>query len=211
MKPIKNIIFDLGGVILNLTRNRCIEAFEKLGVKNIRKIIVNNYQQKDLFMSLEYGQVTPEEFYDEARRIWSLQLSDEDIKQAWILMLDDIQPYKLDLLLKLRSKYNVVLLSNTNEIHWEHIANNLFAYKGHVVSDFFDSIYLSNELHMQKPNADIFEYVLKDSGFKAEETLLIDDALPNCKTAEALGMQTYAPKPREDWSFLFEEKEQGKV
>ena len=206
MEQIKNIVFDLGGVILNLTRNRCIEAFEKLGIGNIREIISNTYRQKDLFKSLELGQVTLEEFYDEARRVWGHHLSDDDLKEAWILMLDDIPTYKLDLLLRLRTKYNVSLLSNTNEIHWKHVADNHFNYKGHTVDDFFEHIYLSNELHIQKPDKEIFEFVLKDSGYIAEETLFIDDAPQNCKTAQSLGFKTYTPDPREDWSFLFEKQ-----
>ena len=205
MVQVKNIIFDLGGVILNLTRNRCVEAFEKLGIGNIREVIANTYRQKDLFMSLELGQITPDEFYDEARRMWGHSLTDEELKNAWVLMLDDIPSYKLDLLLRLRSRYNVSLLSNTNEIHWEHAANNLFNYKGHTVDDFFEHIYLSNELHIQKPDREIFEYVLKDSGYLPEETLFVDDAPQNCKTAQAMGFQIYTPEPREDWSFLFDE------
>ena len=118
-------------------------------------------------------------------------------------MLDDVPDYKLNLLLDLRKHYNTMLLSNTNEIHWEWSERTCFSYKGHHVSDFFNRIYLSYKLHMLKPNADIFEYVLQDAGIKAEETLFIDDAMPNCRTAESLGLHTYTPEPREDWSFLF--------
>ncbi|WP_293666637.1 HAD family phosphatase [uncultured Parabacteroides sp.] len=203
MEGIKNLIIDFGGVIINLTRNRCIEAFESLGVQNIREQIVNNYQHKDLFMQVELGSITPAEFHDGIRRLSGRSLTDEQIDAAWIAMLDDVPAYKLDLLLDLRKRYNTMLLSNTNEIHWEWSERTCFSYKGHHVSDFFNHIYLSYELHMLKPNADIFEYVLQDAGIKSEETLFIDDAMPNCRTAESLGLHTYTPEPREDWSFLF--------
>ena len=203
MEGIKNLIMDFGGVIINLTRNRCIEAFESLGVKDIREQIVNNYQHKDLFMQVEIGSITTAGFRDGIRRLSGQALTDEQIDNAWIAMLDDVPDYKLNLLLDLRKHYNTMLLSNTNEIHWEWSERTCFSYKGHHVSDFFNRIYLSYKLHMLKPNADIFEYVLQDAGIKSEETLFIDDAMPNCRTAESLGLHTYTPEPREDWSFLF--------
>ena len=203
MEAIKNLIIDFGGVIINLTRNRCIEAFESLGVKDIREQIVNNYQHKDLFMQVEIGSITTAGFRDGIRRLSGQALTDEQIDNAWIAMLDDVPDYKLNLLLDLRKHYNTMLLSNTNEIHWEWSERTCFSYKGHHVSDFFNRIYLSYKLHMLKPNADIFEYVLQDAGIKPEETLFIDDATPNCRTAESLGLHTYTPEPREDWSFLF--------
>lgn len=203
MEGIKNLIIDFGGVIINLTRNRCIEAFESLGVKDIREQIVNNYQHKDLFMQVEIGSITTAGFRDGIRRLSGQALTDEQIDAAWIAMLDDVPDYKLNLLLDLRKHYNTMLLSNTNEIHWEWSERTCFSYKGHHVSDFFNRIYLSYKLHMLKPNADIFEYVLQDAGIKPEETLFIDDATPNCRTAESLGLHTYTPEPREDWSFLF--------
>lgn len=200
MEGIKNLIIDFGGVIINLTRNRCVEAFENMGVENVRDCIVNN---KDLFMQIEMGTITPTEFREGIRHLTRQQLTDEQIDAAWIAMLDDVPAFKLDLLLELRTKYNTMLLSNTNEIHWQWAEKNSFAYNGYHAADFFNRIYLSYELNMLKPNADIFEYVLQDAGLDPSETFFIDDALPNCRTAESLGIRTYAPQPREDWSHLF--------
>lgn len=199
MEGIKNLIIDFGGVIINLTRNRCVEAFESFGVPDVRDCILNS---KDLFMQIEMGTITSAEF-GRYRHLTQQRLTDEQIDAAWIAMLDDIPAYKLDLLMDLRSRYNTMLLSNTNEIHWQWAEKNSFAYKGHHAEDFFGKIYLSYELNMVKPNADIFEYVLKDAGINPEETLFLDDAVPNCRTAEALGIRTYTPQPREDWSHLF--------
>ena len=198
MEGIKNLIIDFGGVIINLTRNRSVEAFESFGVPDVRDCILNS---KDLFMQM--GTITSAEFRDGIRHLTQQRLTDEQIDAAWIAMLDDIPAYKLDLLMDLRSRYNTMLLSNTNEIHWQWAEKNSFAYKGHHAEDFFGKIYLSYELNMVKPNADIFEYVLKDAGINPEETLFLDDAVPNCRTAEALGIRTYTPQPREDWSHLF--------
>lgn len=203
MEEIKNVIIDLGGVIINLARNRCIEAFECLGIPDIRDRVVNDYQHKDLFMQVELGTITPEEFRDGVRKLARQPLTDLQIDTAWVAMLEDVPVYKLNLLLDLRKRYKMFLLSNTNQIHWEWASRTFFTYKEHRASDFFNKIYLSYQLHMLKPDADIFEYVLNDAAISPHETLFIDDALPNCRTAQSLGLATYMPQAREDWSHLF--------
>ena len=114
MEGIKNLIIDLGGVLINLTRNRCIEAFENLGVENIREQITNNYQHKDLFERLELGTISVEQFRDDIRALSGKPLTDEQIDTAWIAMLGDVPENKLRLLLELRERYNTMLLSNTH-------------------------------------------------------------------------------------------------
>lgn len=202
MEGIKNLIIDFGGVIVNLTRNRCIEAFQNIGV-DVRDKLVNNYQHKDLFMQLELGNITLPQFYDGIRQLSTMEITDQQIKDAWILMLDDVSDWKLDLLLSQQDHYNIMLLSNTNRIHWEWSEQHIFSYKGHSVADFFPRVYLSYELHLLKPNTEIFEYVLNDAGIDPRETLFMDDAQVNCKAAESLGIRSYMPEPREDWSSLF--------
>lgn len=103
MEGIKNLIFDFGGVLINLTRNRCIEAFEELGVTNIRSLVASNYHHKDLFMHLEMGMITVSQFHDGIRSMSGRLLTDQQIDMAWIAMLDDVPTYKLDLLLELKN------------------------------------------------------------------------------------------------------------
>ena len=110
MEGIKNLIIDFGGVIINLTRNRCVEAFESFGVPDVRDCILNS---KDLFMQIEMGTITSAEFRDGIRHLTQQRLTDEQIDAAWIAMLDDIPAYKLDLLMDLRSRYNTMLLRST--------------------------------------------------------------------------------------------------
>ena len=102
-------------------------------------------------------------------------------------------------LLELRKKYVVYLLSNTNEIHWQWSCLHAFRYKAFRAEDFFEHIYLSYEMKMAKPDADIFQKVLDETGILPNETLFIDDSEANCRTAEALGISTYTPKAHEDW------------
>lgn len=203
MNGINNLIVDFGGVIINLTRNRCIEAFAKIGV-DVHEQLVGVHNHKDLFMQLELGSISVAEFRDGIRNRSNIPLTDQQIDEAWVAMLDDVPDYKLDLLLQLKRRYNIFLLSNTNRIHWEWAEKNVFHFKGSSVSDFFDKIYLSYELHLLKPDLKIYESVLDDSSIHPNETLFIDDALVNCKAAETMGFKTYNPEPREDWSFLFD-------
>lgn len=203
MDGIKNLIFDFGGVIINIARSRCVEAFEQLGVADVGEKISNSYKSKNLFKLLETGLISAGEFRDDVRHLTEQPLDDQQIDAAWIKMLDGVASYKLDLLLELRKHYNTMLLSNTNIIHWEWAEKNCFSYKGYQASDFFNNIYLSYELHLQKPDPEIYKYVLKDAAIIPEETFFIDDTALNCRAAEALGIHTYTPDPREDWSYLF--------
>ena len=111
---------------------------------------------------------------------------------------------KLDLLLKLRKDYVVYLLSNTNEIHWQWSCKHAFSYRSFHVEDYFEQIFLSYEMKMAKPDANIFREVLKETGIAPQETLFIDDSEANCETAKTLGISTYTPQAGEDWSHLFQ-------
>ena len=201
-KGIKNLLIDLGGVLINLDRQRCIEHFQKLGLQNVDALLdIKN--QDGLLMQQEKGLITPAEFRDGVRKMIGKAVSDKQIDAAWNSFLVDIPDYKLDLLLKLRTKYVVYLLSNTNEIHWKYACHNLFPYRTFRVEDYFEKAYLSYEMHMVKPEADIFKAVIEDAGIEPQETLFIDDSEINCKAAQELGISTYTAKAGEDWSHLF--------
>lgn len=200
---IKNIIIDLGVVLIDLNRSRCIEEFKKLGVRNIDTMI-DVCHHDDLFNQFEKGDITPKEFRDKIRELTEKELTDTQIDTAWNAFLETIPAYKLDFLLHLRKHYMVYLLSNTNAIHWDWICENDFAYKGFGAKDFFEEMFLSFELHRVKPDKSIFLTLLHETGIKPEETFFIDDSEDNCKMANSLGIATYTPKAREDWRHLFD-------
>lgn len=201
-KRIKHIIFDLGGVLINLNRLRCMRNFRNLGFSRVGNLI-GPFQQEGIFMQLEKGIITAEEFRNRVRLETDQPLTDEQIDTAWNSFLGNAPGYKLDLLLKLRSKYNIYLLSNTNEIHWNWCLEHVFSYKGHTINDFFDRVFLSFEMQKTKPGLRIFQTVLNETGILPEETFFIDDSRANCETAEAFGISTYTPRSRENWSHLF--------
>lgn len=204
-KGIKNLIIDFGGVLIDLDRKRCIENFKKLGFANVEDFL-NIFHQQGVFMDQEKGLITPVEFRNEIRDIMGKIVSDKQIDAAWNSFLVDIPTYKLDLLLKLREKYVVYLLSNTNEIHWKWSCKHAFPYRTFKVEDYFEKIYLSYEMKMVKPDPEIFKAVIEDADISPKETLFIDDSDINCKAAQELGISTYTPKAGEDWSHLFKLK-----
>lgn len=201
-RGIKNIIFDFGGVLINLDRQRCVERFGRLGMGQVGDLI-NPFAQQGVFMQLEKGEITPEEFRDSMREQFGKPATDEQIDAAWNSFLVDIPTYKLEALLKLREHYLVYLLSNTNEIHWKWSREHAFPYKGFRDTDYFEEMFLSYKMKLAKPDVAIFEAVLEATGIQPKETLFIDDSEVNCKVAESLGISTYVCKPAEDWTPLF--------
>ncbi|NDW12849.1 HAD family phosphatase [Bacteroides sp. 214] len=195
---IKNLIFDFGGVLIDLHKEHCIEKFRALGVTDAERLI-GTFSQQGVFKKLECGQISTVDFRNEIRRMSQTVLTDEQIDDAWNNLLGEVPTYKLDALLELRQKYAVYLLSNTNAIHWDWSCKNVFTYKGHQVTDYFDEIFLSYEMKQAKPDVAIFKMVIEKTAVVPHETLFIDDSLENCKAADSLGMVTYNVKPNDSW------------
>lgn len=204
MSKIKNLIFDFGGVLVDLDKARCLHAFSQLGFTEAGKMI-DAYSQQGLFGQLEDGTILPDDFCAEVRRLTTCQATDDEIWQAWNSFLVGIPTWKLEALFELKKHYPIYLLSNTNIVHWQHAVEDFFPHGIWRVEDYFDRIFLSYELHQVKPGADIFRTVIAETGVCPEETLFIDDAAANCATARSLGLHTYQPCPEEDWRMLFNE------
>lgn len=188
---IKNIIFDLGGVILNIDYHLTINAFKDLGVKNFDSLFTQA-QQVGVFDRMDKGLITPQEFRDEIRHIAGTPLTDWQIDGAWNAMLLDFPLSRLELLGRVKNHYKTFLLSNTNAIHIEDYNKILFNTFGvQNLSVFFDREYYSHLIHMRKPDADVFELILKENNLKPEETLFIDDSIQHVEGAKKLGIQAY--------------------
>lgn len=199
---IKNLIFDFGGVLIDLDINRCLDSFRQLGVQHVEKLL-DIYHQEDFFHQYEMGQISSAEFRDVIRSKSNQSLTDEQIDGAWNSFLIGVPAYKLEALLNLRQHYMVYLLSNTNEIHWQWSCQNTFPYKGFRVEDYFEQQYLSFEMGMAKPDAAIYRRVIDEAGIDPSETLFLDDSLLNLQGAEAFGIRTHLTQPQEDWRHLF--------
>lgn len=199
MDNIKNLIIDLGGVLIGLNRQKCIDTFKEMGVENIDGLI-ERYVQDGIFGRHEQGLITDEEFHDGLRKLGNSTLQDWQIDQAWCNFLEDIPDYKIEFLKKAKKKYKVFLLSNTNNIHWQFVVRQFFSRPGYTIDDCFHKTFLSYEMKLVKPDAEIFRQLLTETGIVPQETLFIDDSAENCRSAEQLGIKTYTPQPYEDWT-----------
>lgn len=200
---IKNVVFDLGGVLINLDFDNCLNAFRKAGFQDIEKQVCQ-FRGKGLFSRFEQGEISPEEFRHTLRKKAGKPLTDSKIDEMWNLMLIGIPREKLDLLLELREHYMVYLLSNTNPIHWNYACEQMFSYRGFRVNDFFEDTFLSFEMHKAKPEKEIYEQMMIEANIVPEETFFIDDSEVNCQAAAELGIQPYHYHIGEDLSSLFE-------
>lgn len=196
---IKNLLVDFGGVLVGLNRARCIENFRKLGIGDIDSLI-GLYFQDDLFGKHEKGLISDHDFCKGVSAFAGRQISESDIIAAWNSFLEDIPLYKLKFLRDARQQRKVFLLSNTNHIHWQYALKHLFDKDGLHVEECFDRVFLSYEMKMVKPDAEIFRTVLAEAGIKADETLFVDDSEVNCNAAAALGINTFCAAPGDDWT-----------
>jgi putative hydrolase of the HAD superfamily len=196
---IKNIAFDLGGVVLALSYEQAVQRFEEIGLKNARQHL-DAFEQKGIFGDLESGRITAEDFRRELSVLVGRNLTAEECYTAWHGYVDHVPQHNLDTILSLRARgYKVCLLSNTNPymMQW---ANKDFDGKGHPISYFFDALYLSYECKVMKPNREIFEIMLKGQASLPQETIFIDDGPRNVEVATAMGMHTLCPRNNEDWT-----------
>lgn len=203
---IKNILFDLGGVIITLNKQQAFDRFTEIGFPNISDYL-GEYRQKGIFLEYEEGKISPDDFYAEFRRLAGNQnISDEDIDSGWLGFLVEIPEYKFELLKELRKKYKVYLLSNTNPsvMAWAHSKD--FSPEGLPIDAYFDKCYLSFEIGHAKPEKEIYEFVIKDSGMNPSETLFLDDGKANIEVGSELGFHTYLVDQTEDLRKVFTDR-----
>lgn len=195
MKPdstIKNLVFDLGGVIVDLSIDSALQAFTRLS--GFEKSKVDSlYATEQKFLDYEMGLISEEEFRAFVTSCYSLNCTDEELDKSWNSMIVGLPLIKLQLLERLKKTYNVFLLSNTNSIHIRYINSIVLPSvtdDGKILDDYFHRAYYSHMMNMRKPNADIFEEVLRDSNLKAHETLFLDDNAANIEGAQKVGIKT---------------------
>ena len=191
MSKIKNLLFDLGGVLLNIDYNKTADAFKLLGVKQFDKLY-SQADANDLFESLETGKISEEDFYIIMKQHCSLNTTEEQIKMAWNEMLLNFRLESLNHLIKLKEKYNIFLLSNTNSIHLREFTKIFQKETGKSnLDDFFLKTYYSHVIKERKPYVVTYKNVLNDAGIKPEETLFIDDSIKNIEGAALAGLKVY--------------------
>ena len=198
LKGVKNIIFDLGEVIVDLDIPATDKAFAKL-LTDPNSSIYNNKGQTKTFDLLEVGRITPAEFRSELNKLCHHKNSDEALDAAWNAMLIEIPSRKIQLVQNLRSTYQTFVLSNTNKIHIDYIEQHmLLEHQIKTLDEVFDFVYYSHEIGERKPDAAAYQYILNKHELIPTETLFIDDKLENILTAKELGIKTWHLTNREE-------------
>lgn len=187
---IKNIIFDLGGVILNIDYQKTTAAFEELGIPNFQALYTQA-KQTQLFDHYETGKIDPETFVRQLKNMLPDRISEEEIIAAWNAMLLDLPAERLRFLKTVRTAYNTALLSNTNPIHLVHFHEQLKRVHGEPSLDpYFDGVYFSSSIGFRKPHAEAFHYVCNKHGYTPSETLFVDDSIQHVEGAQKAGLQS---------------------
>lgn len=191
MGQIKNIIFDLGGVIINLDIPKTIAEFNKLSQKPFESIYTQ-LQQSPIFDKFDKGQITESDFFSELQQSINQTTSTQHLVNAWNAMLLDFPKHRLELLDTLKPKYRLFLLSNTNETHVTEFERSLHQQHGYKnLEPFFEKVYYSCRMGMRKPDSEIFDFVLNQHQLNAAETVFIDDSIQHVEGALKTGIQAH--------------------
>lgn len=195
MNNIKNIIFDLGGVFMDIDFSRTEQAFVNLGVANFNELFTQHHASP-LFEDLETGKVSPEEFYEFFRTEAKINLTDEQIKNAWNALLINFPAERLEWLEQIKQRYNIYLFSNTNQIHYDAFMDIFRNETGmEDFNQYFIKAYYSQTLGLSKPYKEAYLKIIEEQNLIAVETLFIDDTPKNITGAKEAGLQVILLSP----------------
>ncbi|MFT6921331.1 MAG: HAD superfamily hydrolase (TIGR01509 family) [Crocinitomicaceae bacterium] len=186
-EKIHNIIFDFGGVIINIDYEVTIEAFKNLGIDNF-EALYSQASQSNLFDDIETGKISPQHFINGLLELLPSGISPNKVVHAWNAMLLDIPKGRIELLQKLSTKYRIFLLSNTNSIHIDAALRTWDKVSDTPIESVFETIYFSHMVGMRKPNLEIFDYVCEQHKLNKQETLFIDDSIQHIEGAKKSGL-----------------------
>ena len=207
----KNIIFDLGGVILDINMQKALNGFAALGLPE-SELRFDVGETADLMHRYQLGLFTTAEFCKLVAAKCNSGTTPEQVALAWNSICIGIPERKLNAIKALKQRAKVYLLSNTNDLHWQYCLDHWFNAGGNRCEDFFDKVFLSQDLHLEKPGAEIFEYVTKTigavrgtetSGAVTTDTIFFDDNIDNVNAAKSCGIHAVQITPDFDWVEYF--------
>lgn len=196
---IKNIIFDLGGVIMTIDQAEAVRRFKSLGLTDAEHWL-DPYTQTGIFGDIEAGKITTEEFRTKLSALVGRELTFNECQYGWLGYRKEVPAYKLEALRELRTKgYRLILLSNTNPFMMKWAQSTEFDGKGNTLDSYFDASYKSYELKTMKPDPAFFKAVIEGEQIVPKESIFIDDGQRNVEAGEALGLHTICPSNGADW------------
>lgn len=208
MSDVKHIIFDFGEVIININPPAVLEVIGRYGISNVDELH-QRLSEQNIYNRLETGAISPGEFRQAIRDVVHQDLSDRQIDEAWNAMILDIPPERIKFMTKLKSRYKLYLLSNTNAIHYEYYDRyfrDTFDYPS--LNTFFTKAWYSYQLGVRKPDPDIFKMILADGQLDPSETVFVDDLKENTEAAATTGIiPCHLPEGKEIMDLFDEELE----
>lgn len=202
LSNIKVLLFDFGGVVVDIDRNNAVQRFEEIGLEQADSLL-DSYKQSGIFLQLEEGILTPHEFYEALCDLADKHIPSEQIDYAWMGFFPHINQERLDFINELRKKYRVCLLSNTNPIIMSWARSVQFSQSGKPLDAYFDKLYLSYQMGMVKPKREIFEQILKSENIPANQVMFLDDGPANIEMASSLDFRTQLIAEQQDFRELF--------
>lgn len=193
---IKAVVFDMGGVLLNLDVSRCVNAFKAVGFEDIENYL-NIYRQQGFIGDLEEGRINEDQFFEECLKHCNPGTTREDVYHCFVGLLDGLNLSVVEILKQLHGKYALYLLTNNNPLS-RRAFDDLMLEHGIKSDELFTRQFYSYELKLQKPGREIFEKAIECIGLPPEEILFVDDAPANCEGAAALGIRTVLYRPEAD-------------
>lgn len=200
MEKIKKIAFDFGGVIIRQNQQQAVERFKQIGLLDAEERL-GAYTQQGIFGELEEGKITAEDFRWQLSLLIGRAVTIEDCSYAWRGYCDGLPQRNLEALQRLRREgYGLSILSNTNPFMMGWALSKDFDGNGNSLADYVDALYLSYQMKVMKPSAEIFHRVLEAESVRPEELLFVDDSSHNISAAQQLGIATFQPVNGEDWT-----------
>lgn len=199
-RMVTDIIFDLGGVLLDLNMQDLQKACMRLGIapelffvkadEENTSTVCHGISASKVITAYQIGEMTSEAFLSLVQSLCPEGITREDINEAWNSCIGLIPRERLDMIKALHSKgFHTHLLSNTNDLHWEEIKRRYFSDEGYTCKDLFDHVFVSHEMHLAKPDPEIYRQAVRQIGRPAAQCLFIDDALVNVEGAQQEGLQ----------------------
>jgi len=198
MNNIENIIFDLGGVIINLDNKLTEKAFVDMGAKDFHQYFGHGFAAS-FFRDYEIGKINDRQFIHDLKTMIHIEVPDQIIVNAWNALLLDFPPERIELLKNLQKKYRLFLFSNTNALHLEALRKIYTkTFSSGDIDDHFEKTYYSHLLKMRKPDKESFEFIIKENKLSPAKTLFVDDAMTNIEGANAVGLKGFFLQPGMD-------------
>jgi putative hydrolase of the HAD superfamily len=201
---VRGIVFDIGNVLIDIDYQKTVSEFQKLANRDFSKI-VSYTSQEEFFNQYERGEISTADFIMTIKKHLKPETTEEQIIAAWNTMLVDYPHQKIELLEGLKTDFSLFALSNINEMHISLMDSNIKRLYGkEKFREYFQKAFYSNEIGMRKPEKRIYDFLVSESGFSAEQLLFIDDKKENLIPASALGIQTIHLEEREQLYSFFE-------